>query len=128
MLFREISRFLGRYFIYFLLILIIPFALAIFDEFFWAPALTPHGTIGFAATIGVSLILASVCLYFGKHATGHFHRQESILIVALIWLLTPAVSSLPFIFSKTLENPVDAYFEAMSGLTTTGSTIMHAKS
>ncbi len=128
MLFREISRFLGRYFTYFLLILIIPFGLAIFDEFFWKPALTPHVTIGFAATIGVSLSLASICLYFGKHATGHFHRRESILIVALIWVLTPAVSSLPFIFSKTLENPVDAYFEAMSGLTTTGSTIMHAKS
>ncbi len=128
MLFREISRFFGRYFTYFLLILLIPFAIAVFDEFLWEPTLKPRATLAFAGTIGVGLLLASFFLYFGKHATGNFHRRESILIVALVWLLTPAISALPFIFSSTLENPVDAYFEAMSGLTTTGATVMHAKS
>ncbi len=77
--------------------------------------------------MGVTLLLAAVFLFFGKRATGNFHRRESILIVALVWFLTPAIGALPFLFSHTLEKPVDAYFEAMSGLTTTGSTIFHAK-
>ncbi len=129
MLFREISHFLGRYLIYFSLILCIPLAIAALYEFILPQALhpQPHSTLAFALTIGASLLLSSALLYFGKHATGNFHRRESILIVALIWLLTPAVSALPFYFSHTLEKPIDAYFEAMSGLTTTGATIFHAK-
>ncbi|MBS0604847.1 MAG: TrkH family potassium uptake protein [Verrucomicrobia bacterium] len=129
MLFREISRFLGRYLIYFTLILSVPFAIAVLYEFFLPPELhpQPHSSLAFAMTMGISLILASFFLYFGKHATGNFHRRESILIVALVWLLTPAISALPFMFSNTLEKPLDAYFEAMSGLTTTGSTVIHPK-
>lgn len=129
MLFREISRFLGRYLLYFTLILCIPLALAIAYEFFLSPASHPqaHSSLAFAKTIGVCLVLASLFLYFGKWATGSFQRRESILIVALVWFLTPFISSLPFIFTHTLDNPIDAYFEAMSGLTTTGSSVIHAK-
>jgi trk system potassium uptake protein len=127
MLFREICRFLGRYLIYFTLILCIPLGVAILEEFIWEPNAERPSTLAFAATMGVSLLLASLFLYFGRHATGNFHRRESILIVALVWLLTPAISALPFIFSQTLHNPFDAYFEAMSGLTTTGSTVFHPK-
>lgn len=127
MLFREISRFLGRYLTYFTLILCIPFGIALLDEFLLHPDTGKSSTLAFAGAMGVSLLLASLFLYFGKHATGNFHRRESILIVALVWLLTPAISALPFLFSGTLHNPVDAYFEAMSGLTTTGSTVFHPK-
>lgn len=129
MLFREISRFLGRYLIYFTLILCIPFAIAALYEFFLPAAFhpQPHSTLGFALTMGVTLLLASLFLYFGKKATGIFLRRESILIVALIWFVTPAIGALPFLFSRTLDKPLDAYFEAMSGLTTTGATIIQAK-
>ena len=129
MAFREISRFLGRYLIYFTWILCIPFAVAVLYEFFLDPQAhpQPHSSLAFAMTMATSLILAAFFLYFGKTASGNFHRRESILIVALVWLLTPAISALPFYFSRTLEKPIDAYFEAMSGLTTTGSTIFHSK-
>jgi len=127
MLFREISRFFGRYLTYFTLILCIPFSIAILEEFFLHPDAGKSNTIAFAGAMGVSLLLASFYFYFGKHATGNFHRRESILIVALVWLLTPAISALPFWFSGALHNPVDAYFEAMSGLTTTGATVFHPK-
>jgi trk system potassium uptake protein len=129
MLFREISRFLGRYLMYFTLILCVPLAIALFYEFLQDPSAhpQPHSSLAFVKTISISLILASIFLYLGKHASGNFQRRESILIVALVWLLTPFISSLPFLFTHTLNNPIDAYFEAMSGLTTTGSTILHAK-
>lgn len=129
MLFREISRFLGRYLLYFTLILCIPLTIAIAYEFFLEPSShpQPHSSIAFAKTIGISLILALGFLYFGKRASGNFQRRESIVIVSLVWLLTPFVSSLPFVFTHTLDNPIDAYFEAMSGLTTTGASVIHPK-
>ncbi len=129
MQFREISRFFGRYLIYFTLILCLPLCIAIFFEFFFNPDAhpQPHSSLAFAKTIGISLALAFFLLYFGRNATGNFHRRESILIVVLVWILTPLIASFPFLFSHTLENPIDAYFEAMSGLTTTGSTVVSPK-
>lgn len=129
MLLGEISRFLGRYLVYFTVILCVPLAVAIFYEFFLDSSTHPqvHSTFAFAKTIGINLALASLLLYLGRKASGNFQRRESILIVALVWLITPFVSSLPFIFTHTLENPIDAYFEAMSGLTTTGSSVIYPK-
>lgn len=127
--YREIFRFLGRYLTYFTLILLLPLAVAVFYEFFHDPAYHPqlHSSFAFGATMAISLGLASTFLYFGKNATGNFHRRESIFMVALIWVITAGVSALPFLFSGTLQSPIDAFFEAMSGLTTTGSTIFHPK-
>jgi trk system potassium uptake protein TrkH len=52
--------------------------------------------------------------------------REGFLIVTLVWLLAPAVGALPFLLSgdSQLTNPVDAYFEAMSGFSTTSSSIL----
>lgn len=129
MLFQEISRFLGRYLFYFTLILCLPLSIAIFYQFFGDPLShpQPHGSLAFAKTIGISLLLSICFLYFGKKASGNFQRRESILIVALVWFLTPFISSLPFLFTHTFDHPIDAYFEAMSGLTTTGSSVIYPK-
>jgi trk system potassium uptake protein TrkH len=129
MLFREISHFLGRYLFYFSLILCIPLIVALFFEFLCEASTHPqaHSTFAFAKTVGISLFLAALFLYFGRRSSGNFQRRESILIVALVWLLTPWISSLPFIFTHTLDHPIDAYFEAMSGLTTTGASVIHTK-
>lgn len=125
MVFQEIYRFLGRYLSYFSLILLLPLAIAIFYDNFLERGI-PHvqSVNAFALTTLVSGLLAIIFTYFGRKAPGMIHRRESILLVGVIWFLTAAISALPFIFSKTLENPLDAYFEAMSGLTTTGATIM----
>jgi trk system potassium uptake protein len=51
--------------------------------------------------------------------------REGYLVVALVWLLAAAFGALPFVLSDEpqLSRPVDAYFEAMSGFTTTGASI-----
>ena len=54
---------------------------------------------------------------------GVIKRRESFAIVALGWLAVACFGSLPYIFSATLS-PIDAFFESMSGFTTTGSTVM----
>ncbi len=52
--------------------------------------------------------------------------REVFLVVALVWLLVPAFGALPFLLGgvKQLSDPVDAYFESMSGFTTTGATVL----
>ena len=58
----------------------------------------------------------------GKERVG---AREGYLVVALIWLLVAAFGSLPYLLSEPqLSNPVDAYFESMSGFSTTGATVL----
>jgi trk system potassium uptake protein TrkH len=46
--------------------------------------------------------------------------SHGMVVVALTWLVVPAVGSIPFYLSGHFGSPVDAMFDAMSGLTTTG--------
>ncbi len=50
--------------------------------------------------------------------------QEAFLLTALSWLSVAIFGSLPFIFSSLQLSVTDAFFESMSGITTTGSTII----
>jgi len=126
--FREISRITGRCLFYFSLILLIPLGVAFIYEFLLSPTLhpQPHSTLAFAFTFLVCLLLSGLFIHFGKKASGMLHRRESIFLVVLIWFITGFVGALPFWLSNTLS-PLDAYFEAISGLTTTGSTVIQAK-
>jgi trk system potassium uptake protein TrkH len=55
-----------------------------------------------------------------KHEPG---RAEALLSIALIWLLVPALGAIPFWISGGMHY-LDALFEAMSGFTTTGATVL----
>lgn len=64
----------------------------------------------------------------GTETTDYF-RREGLAVVGLSWFLGGAVVALPFLFEQTFgplgfPSLVDAYFEGVSGLTTTGSTVM----
>ncbi|HET6864421.1 MAG TPA: TrkH family potassium uptake protein [Solirubrobacteraceae bacterium] len=52
--------------------------------------------------------------------------REVFLVVAVVWVLVPAFGAVPFLLGgvKQLSNPVDAYFESMSGFTATGATVL----
>ena len=52
--------------------------------------------------------------------------REGFLVVALTWLLAAVFAALPYLFSgsEQLGNPVNALFEGMSGITTTGATVV----
>ena len=50
--------------------------------------------------------------------------QQAFLLTALSWLSVAVFGSLPFIFSSMELSITDAFFESMSGITTTGSTII----
>ncbi len=50
--------------------------------------------------------------------------KEAILSVVLVWFLFPAIASSVYILGAHIKDPFDAYFEAVSGFTTTGATIL----
>jgi len=95
---------------------IVPAAVAVgYDEPPW-PFLLAGAIIG-----GASLVVER--LTRGEHRIG---AREGFLIVALTWLGAAAIGALPYLLSSEaqLDRPVDAYFEAMSGFTTTGASVL----
>jgi len=52
--------------------------------------------------------------------------REGFLVVALVWIFAAGIAALPYVLAgeAQLDNPVDAYFEGMSGFTTTGGTVL----
>jgi trk system potassium uptake protein TrkH len=55
-----------------------------------------------------------------------FYRREGLAVVGLSWLVAGIIGSFPFLFSGAIPDVVDAFFESISGFTTTGSTILSA--
>lgn len=49
-------------------------------------------------------------------------RNEGLLIVSMAWVVTAAMGAIPYVFYGL--HPLDAYFESVSGITTTGATIL----
>lgn len=122
-----LAKVLSKYLFYLAMLLSVPLVLAGFYQLFPRSHPQPHSTLAFFLTLLICLGLAFFLRLVGKGTKGELYRREAILIVVLIWIVTAVISSLPFSLSRTL-NPLDAYFEAMSGLTTTGATMIAPKS
>lgn len=80
-----------------------------------------------ATAIGTSMV---ACIAFGGvlaavgwRSKAPVLRRESLAVVGVGWLLAAFFGALPFYLAGVVPAFVDAYFEAMSGFTTTGSTI-----
>jgi len=56
-------------------------------------------------------------------ARGRLNVQQVFLITTLVWLVLPVFGALPFIIGAPGASYTDAFFEAMSGMTTTGATV-----
>lgn len=74
---------------------------------------------------------ALICLALGflitrwKPRDKSLYAREGFVIVALGWLLLSVFGALPFTMSGSIPSYVDALFEAASGFTTTGASILH---
>ena len=81
--------------------------------------------LGFSATVGLMGGVGSVLMRLGQGQGGSILRREALVVVAVAWFVVPAFGALPFLFDGTLSSPIDAYFESVSGFTTTGASIMN---
>ena len=60
-----------------------------------------------------------------KKSIDSFEVKDSFLIVTLTWAVFALFGMLPFLLAGTVDNVTDAFFESMSGFTTTGSTLLN---
>lgn len=73
----------------------------------------------------ITLSVALLLLLLGKNPPSKAGRREGSMIVTFIWVFFSLFGALPFIFSGAIPSYTDAFFETMSGFTTTGSTILN---
>ncbi|MFV1970711.1 MAG: TrkH family potassium uptake protein [Acidimicrobiia bacterium] len=89
----------------------------------------PLGT--FVLMAGVFALVGSVLVRVSLQPTRsisadqrHLDWSHGMVVVAVTWIVVPMIGSIPFWLSGHYGGPLDGYFEAMSGLTTTGLTLV----
>ncbi len=92
-----------------------------------AVALLEHEYSSIVPFVTGSLTSIALGLLFQKYGRfsrnfDNLKRNEGLLIVSLAWIVTAAMGAIPYLFYGL--HPLDAYFEAVSGITTTGATIL----
>ena len=73
-----------------------------------------------------ALFLIGFLLSFKKPENKTLRAQDGFVVVGLSWIIMSAFGCLPFIISGLIPNFVDAYFETVSGFTTTGATVLES--
>lgn len=76
--------------------------------------------LAFAITCAVGLLLHLI----SRGTDAMIYAREGFVVAGLGWLLISAFGALPFVFSGEIPHFVDAFFETVSGFTTTGSSIL----
>ncbi|MFP4331055.1 MAG: TrkH family potassium uptake protein, partial [Spirochaetaceae bacterium] len=79
---------------------------------------------GFLIPVAVTLLLASGYLMATRREYGLLSNRGGFLLVSLSWILASVVGAFPFILTGAVGSYVDAFFETMSGFTTTGASIL----
>lgn len=122
MLVYRVAPVLGKIVLVFVLTLLVPLTLS--------TVLDDGATSAYAITMGVCVLVGLALLLLGRRGVraDELKSRDGILLVGLVWTLLPLIACLPFLlhFAQT-PKPLSfsgAYFEAMSALTTTGSTVI----
>ncbi len=80
--------------------------------------------ISFLISIASALLLGAFLLIAFKPKNPVIYAKEGFLIVSLAWILLSAIGALPFYISGEIPSYIDAFFETVSGFTTTGASIL----
>ena len=106
----------GRLLYIFGVFTLIPFIYSVvFETAYWS----------FLITTSLSLVLGTLLAYYGCERQS-FRIRDGFLVVSSTWIFTVILGALPFLGSGILTNVVDALFEATSGITATGATIIYS--
>ncbi len=113
---RVIGHYLGVLILFLTIGLLIPFVTAlVFQE--WEPA--SH----YLLTMGITLIAGSL-LRFLRIQPGRLTRQQALVVTGLSWIVLAFFASIPLYLSGHFVKYLDALFDAVSGITTTGVSII----
>lgn len=78
----------------------------------------------FLYAVGITAACGAVLRYMGRNSGNMLSRRDAYLVVSLAWVLFSLFGTLPFVTGGYIKSFTDAYFETMSGFTTTGATII----
>ena len=113
---RPVLQLLGMHLVALGAAMLAPMALDLFDGNGNAPGMAISALL--TAIAGAALVLLTF-----RRGMGGLARPQAFLLTVGVWTMLPAFGALPFVFGVPHDGYTEAYFEAMSGMTTTGSTV-----
>ncbi len=80
--------------------------------------------MAFGGTAVGTLVLSLLLTAFSRTKNKTIYAREGFFIVALAWILLSAIGAIPFVLSGDIPSYMDAFFETVSGFTTTGASVV----
>ena len=114
---KSISRTVG-------LILLITGIFQLFPLFIAVIDHEPRNILAYIEALCLILLVGSALLLFSRGGNRMFSAQEGFAATGLSWIFMSAFGALPFFLSGQIPSYVDAFFEMVSGFTTTGASIL----
>lgn len=115
--FQILFRYLGLFFLMFGIFMLLPVVVAV-SHFEFMPLL------GFFVAMATSVLLGWVLKRAGQKADGRMFAREALGVVGCSWLIGAGIGAIPFWVGGMFDSFTDAYFESMSGFTTTGASVL----
>lgn len=80
---------------------------------------------GIAISAAINIAIGALVIFLTRNVSKDIGKREGFIIVSLVWILFAFLGSLPYIFTGAIPNLTDAFFETMSGFTTTGASVLN---
>lgn len=84
-----------------------------------------YDTVGFIISSGINILTGIILVILTAKASKDIGKKEGFIIVSSVWVVFSFFGSLPYVLSGAIPNFTNAFFETMSGFTTTGSSILN---
>ena len=81
-------------------------------------------TTAFLWSIAIALFLGGAMVGIARPRTKVIYAKEGFAITSLAWLFVSLIGAMPFFLSRQIPKYIDAFFETVSGFTTTGASIL----
>ena len=90
----------------------------------WSIQHNENDTIPFLISMAITVGSGAALWYFTRIKNAMPSLREALLLVSLAWIVVSIYSAIPYMLAGTFDSFIDAYFESMSGFTTTGSSVL----
>lgn len=84
-----------------------------------------HDFFSLIFTTLICIVFGSTLWFLTRKANKNFGKREGYIIVSLVWVIFSLFGALPFVISGAIPSYTDAFFETISGFTTTGASILN---
>jgi trk system potassium uptake protein TrkH len=91
----------------------------------WSLGVRDGAVIDFVAAAGINIVAGTLVALATRRFRRELKPRDGFLLVTLSWVLMSGSAAIPLMIALPDLSLTDAYFEAMSGLTTTGSTVLN---